>query len=60
MIGEKIVDAVEGRLEHELKELWKWKEEASLAFDGADDGTRGGRRGMILQKEHLRRRTSRL
>ena len=59
VIGEKIVDAVEGKLDPELKELWKWKEEGPPGFDGVDDGARGGPRGMVLEKEQLRERKSR-
>lgn len=51
MIGEKIVDALEGRLEAELRELWRWREEAVDGFETAEDGSRGGRRGMVLQDE---------
>ncbi|KAI9041582.1 NAD(P)/FAD-dependent oxidoreductase [Aspergillus affinis] len=48
IIGEKVVDAIEGNLESELRELWKWKSDAPSTFQGTNDGTRGGRRDMIL------------
>lgn len=51
VIGDKIVDAIEGNLDKELHELWQWKPHAHVDFDGADDGTRGGKRGMVLEDE---------
>ncbi|CAH0057892.1 unnamed protein product [Clonostachys solani] len=51
VIGDKIVDAIEGHLDTELKDLWRWKPHAHVPFDGTDDGTRGGRRGMMLEEE---------
>lgn len=54
IIGEKIVDAIEGRLDPELRDLWRWKLESPEIFQGTDDGTRGGRRGMILEQEWQR------
>ena len=50
VIGEKIVEAVEGRLEPELRDLWAWPE-AVDGFEGTEDGSRGGRKGMFLQEE---------
>ncbi|KAK1150222.1 hypothetical protein N8T08_000124 [Aspergillus melleus] len=51
IIGEKVVDAIEGNLESELRELWKWKSDAPSTFQGTNDGTRGGRRDMVLETE---------
>ncbi|PLB43924.1 fructosyl amino acid oxidase [Aspergillus steynii IBT 23096] len=51
IIGEKVVDAIDGNLEPEYRELWKWKTNAPGTFQGTNDGTRGGRRDMILQTE---------
>ena len=51
VLGEKIVDAVEGRLEKELRELWAWPRRAVEGSTGTEDGTRGGRRGMVLREE---------
>ena len=61
MLGEKIVDAIEGRLEPGLKELWEWREGQGTCHgererkgeEGweTEDGTRGGRRGMIYEVE---------
>lgn len=51
VIGEKIVDAIELRLETELKELFSWPEKAVDDFVGCEDGSRAGPRGMILQEE---------
>ncbi|RAK86388.1 fructosyl amino acid oxidase [Aspergillus costaricaensis CBS 115574] len=58
IIGEKIADAIEGHLDSELQDLWRWKPNAPSTFQGTDDGTRGGRRGMILEQE--RRDTGRV
>ena len=51
VIGEKIVQAVEGRLEREYRDLWKWPEQTVEGFRGTEDGSRGGRRGMLLDEE---------
>lgn len=55
VLGDKIVDAIEGKLEPELQELWKWpnliENEQRIEFDGTDDGGRSGRKGMILALE---------
>lgn len=53
-IGDKIVDAVEGKLEADLKEIWRWKEDAVPDFVGCDDGSRAGPRGMFLDEEMAR------
>lgn len=50
VLGEKIVDALEGRLEHELNELWKWPESTD-DFDGTEDGSRSGPKGLVLVDE---------
>lgn len=51
VIGEKVVDGVEGVLEGELRELWRWREERVKGGWWTDDGSRGGRRGMVLGEE---------
>lgn len=51
VLGDKIVEAVEGRLEAELAGLWRWREGVSLPFRGTEDGSRGGPRGMVLDEE---------
>ena len=51
IIGEKIADAVEGTLQPDLKESWRWKEAAAPDFVGCDDGSRAGPRGMLLDEE---------
>lgn len=50
VLGEKVVAAIEGRLEEELAELWGWREKVE-PFNGTDDGSRGGKRGLILEEE---------
>ncbi|KAI2793176.1 hypothetical protein POX_b03226 [Penicillium oxalicum] len=55
VIGDKIVDALEGTLEPELRDLWTWTgpvpADAAMEqiFDG--DGSRSGSRDSILQEE---------
>ncbi|KEF60412.1 uncharacterized protein A1O9_01973 [Exophiala aquamarina CBS 119918] len=63
VIGDKIVDALEGNLDPELAEIWRWKTEEELKaetagqeFLGCDDGSRAGRKGMILAEEAKRTR----
>ncbi len=51
MLGDKIVAAVEGRLEEELAGLWRWPREQVLPFRGCEDGSRMGDRDMLLQEE---------
>lgn len=51
VLGEKIVAAIEGRLEEDLKGLWTWREQRVEGFGGTEDGSRGGERGMILEDE---------
>lgn len=52
VIGDKIVDALEGTLDPELREMWTWSEAAMS--DGADfdgDGSRSGERRSNLKDE---------
>jgi len=50
VMGEKVVEALEGRLDSELRALWAWPE-AVHGFSGTEDGSRGGRQGMLLWEE---------
>ena len=50
VLGEKIVDAVEGRLEDGLREMWKWGEGKEGVWE-TEDGCRGGKRGMEWENE---------
>jgi sarcosine oxidase / L-pipecolate oxidase len=66
VIGDKIVAAMEDTLEPELKDKWRWrsldelKDVVRQANDGkeefisCEDGTRAGRKGMILREEMAR------
>lgn len=54
VLGDKIVAAVEGRLEGELASLWRWPGEQVLPFRGCEDGSRMGDRGMLLGDEWAR------
>ncbi|KAI9843157.1 MAG: hypothetical protein M1837_006610 [Sclerophora amabilis] len=50
IIGEKIVDAVEGSTPHEFRERWAWPKE-TVGMLNTEDGSRGGKRGMVLKEE---------
>jgi sarcosine oxidase/L-pipecolate oxidase len=70
VIGEKIVAAIEGKVEPELAEIWRWRSEEELKEvirregDGGEefitcaDGSRGGPKGMLLSEEMKRKRSS--
>ncbi|EAW09589.1 NAD(P)/FAD-dependent oxidoreductase [Aspergillus clavatus NRRL 1] len=50
VLGDKIVDALEGNLEPELRELWRWRDAVGpAAFEG--DGSRSGAQGLLLMEE---------
>ena len=53
VLGEKILAAIEGNLEEELMKLWRWvgEEEKVIPFEGTEDGSRAGRKGMVLEDE---------
>ncbi|KAI4128811.1 MAG: hypothetical protein LQ347_004024, partial [Umbilicaria vellea] len=51
VLGERIVDGIEGRLEKELGELWAWPKRGVEGFKETEDESRGGKRGMILAEE---------
>ncbi|KAF7846260.1 hypothetical protein BT93_L4756 [Corymbia citriodora subsp. variegata] len=59
VLGKYIVDAVEGNLDDEYRELWQWKEHEDTdflknkhgEFVGCADGSRAGKLGMILEDE---------
>ncbi len=45
---------VEEGLESKLRDLWRWRDEVDEEEWGRGDGSRGGRKGMLLDEE-LRR-----
>ncbi|PLB33669.1 NAD(P)/FAD-dependent oxidoreductase [Aspergillus candidus] len=53
VLGDKIVDALEGKLEAELRALWTWPAAAASPgeFDGTEDGSRSGPKGVRLMDE---------
>jgi sarcosine oxidase/L-pipecolate oxidase len=53
VIGEKIVDCVEDKLAPELAKKWRWREE-KLANVVTEDGSRGGKPGLILADEMMK------
>ncbi|ODH53466.1 hypothetical protein GX48_00297 [Paracoccidioides brasiliensis] len=63
VLGEKIVDAIQGRLDVELQELWEWPRspssdtaDAPCAIVWTEDGSRSGSKGLILMDELARGR----
>ncbi len=56
VIGEKIVDCLEGVLEEGLKYLWRWREEPVNGEWWSEDGSRGGKLGTTLEAEMERGR----
>ncbi|KAH0541424.1 hypothetical protein FGG08_004114 [Glutinoglossum americanum] len=59
IIGEKIVDCIAGNAPAEFREKWRWAERAAGDAVVTEDGSRGGRAGMVLDAE-MRRGGSRL
>lgn len=53
IIGEKIVDCVEGRCPEEFREKWKWPAQR-MDVVITEDGSRGGRPGMVLGEEFMK------
>lgn len=52
VLGDKIIDALEGRLESELQALWDWNATTPGAHDIFDgDGSRSGERNSNLKEE---------
>jgi sarcosine oxidase/L-pipecolate oxidase len=50
VIGDRILDLVEGRGDQELQRLWAWRPE-KVDSVVTEDGSRGGRPGMMLDVE---------
>ena len=51
VIGEKIVDSIDGCLDPELRDLWQWRAQPVEDFVGTEDGSRAGTKGMLLDEE---------
>ncbi|CEL07937.1 Putative Fructosyl amino acid oxidasesarcosine oxidase [Aspergillus calidoustus] len=52
VIGDKVVDALEGTLAPELRDLWAWPEAVDEnKFKGTEDGSRSGAKGLLLLEE---------
>lgn len=58
VIGDKIVDTIVGRCPAEFREKWVWKEMAGRDPVATEDGTRGGKPGLILADELRKPRTA--
>ncbi|KAL2827012.1 FAD dependent oxidoreductase [Aspergillus cavernicola] len=55
VIGDKVVDALEGTLSPELRTLWDWPEAVDEErFEGTEDGSRSGEKGLVLGVELAR------
>jgi len=50
VIGERILDCIEGRCPVEFREKWGWRRE-TVENVVTEDGSRGGRPGMVLEDE---------
>lgn len=48
VLGDKVVDALEGRLDPELQQAWAWPEPLVGEF-GTEDGSRSGEKGVLLE-----------
>lgn len=59
VIGDSILECIQGRTPEEFKERWKWPAERVPDDLWAGDGSRGGPIGMVL-KEELEKHTSKL
>jgi len=55
-IGSRIVDLLEGTLDPELASRWAWRAEA-VEEVVTEDGTRGGRPGLVLKEELAKMRS---
>lgn len=51
VLGDRVVEAVEGRLGGGLGPLWGWRGEGVRPFRGCEDGSRVGERGLVLGVE---------
>jgi len=51
VIGGKIADAIEGKLDRSLRDLWAWPPQSAPGFAGTEDGSRSGLKGLILEEE---------
>ena len=59
VLGDKVVDALEGTLDPELQRLWAWPARKSAdAFEGTEDGSRSGQKGLLLMEELARSKTA--
>lgn len=63
VIGDKIVDALEGTLDPALQKLWAWPAEPGAMEGGVvytEDGSRSGAKGLRLREELARGESSKL
>jgi len=60
VIGEKIVECILGRTPEEFREKWAWPRERLDEGLWTGDGSRGGRKGMVLDEELKKGKSSKL
>ncbi|KAK2749288.1 hypothetical protein FQN55_003613 [Onygenales sp. PD_40] len=51
VIGEKIVDAIQDKLDPALRKLWAWSEPGRDDVVWTEDGSRSGLKGLVLREE---------
>lgn len=54
VLGKRIIEVVEGRLEDSLRACWRWPQEKK-GFVGTEDGSRGGVKRAVLAEELTRK-----
>ncbi|KAK8195031.1 sarcosine oxidase [Phyllosticta capitalensis] len=60
IIGDVIVQCIEGQTPPEFKEKWKWPEQRVPEDQWVGDGSRGGAKGMVLEEEYKKGGKARL
>ncbi|KAG2412336.1 hypothetical protein HFD88_009893 [Aspergillus terreus] len=57
VLGDKVVDALEGTLDKELRDSWAWPDPVDeTTFFGTEDGSRAGPKGLHLTEELIKDR----
>lgn len=49
VLGEKIVDCIQGKLETDFQKMWAWRKEVADEQFYCEDGSRAGLRGLKLE-----------
>lgn len=57
VLGDKVVDALEGTLDKKLRDSWAWPDPVDeTTFFGTEDGSRAGPKGLHLTEELIKDR----